>query len=213
MNIFFTTLKRLVLTVSVLISITSFSQTETNRLKAQIAFGFNKTIDNEQSAGFSSKNINFPTINLGVQYMFTESLGAKLDFGYNRSSNDDNSPEFKLNYNRINAQFVYDFRKLFRSFMPHRFAVVGHVGPGISFTKPLGNFSENKHTFLNGIIGGELHYGISQTISIFGDASLILPLSKKDKYDPQVDGYSFNGKLVTATIGVSVSLSGCQYCD
>lgn len=213
MNISFTKLKHLVLFVSVLISITSFGQSKTNRMKAQIALGFNKTVGNEQSTGFPSKTINFPTINLGVQYMFSETLGTKLDLGYNRSSNDDNSPEFKLNYTRINAQFVYDFSKLFRSFIPPRLAAVGHVGPGISFTKPLGNYSENKCTFLNGIIGGELHYGITQTVSVYGDASLTIPLSTKNKYNPAIDGYSFNGKLLTATIGVSVSLSGCQFCD
>ncbi len=214
MHISFTKLKHLVLLVFVcLISFANFGQSETNKLKAQIAFGFNKTVGNGQSAGFSSKTINFPTINLGVQYMFSETLGAKLDFGYNRSSNDKNSPEFKLNYSRVNGQLVYDFSKLFSFFLPPRFAVIGHTGLGISFSKPLGSYVNNKYTFINGIIGGELHYGISQTVSIFGDASLILPLSKKDKYNSDVDGYSFNGKLLTTTIGVSVSLSGCQYCD
>ncbi len=168
---------------------------------------------NEQNAGFSSKTINYPTINLGVQYMFSETLGTKLDLGYNRSSNDTNSPEFKLNYTRINGQLVYDFSKMFSFFLPSRFTTLGHAGPGISFTKPLGSYVNNKYTFINGIIGGELHYGISRTVSIYGDAALILPLSKKDKYNPAIDGYSFNGKLLTATIGVSVSLSGCKYCD
>ena len=54
----------------------------------QIAFGFNKPFASQQSEGFSTKNVNFHTINLGVQHMFSKKLGAKLDIGYSRASND-----------------------------------------------------------------------------------------------------------------------------
>ena len=97
--------------------------------------------------------------------------------------------------------------------IPRGFALVSHLGPGLSFTKPLGNYAKNKYTFLNGMAGLELHYGISETLSVYGDVSYVLALSQKDKYDPVVYGFSFNGNLLTAAIGVSVSLSGCRYCD
>ncbi|NND52359.1 MAG: cell envelope biogenesis protein OmpA, partial [Flavobacteriaceae bacterium] len=57
------------------------------------------------------------------------------------------------------------------------------------------------------------HFGVARTVSVFGDLSYALGLSGKDKYDPAVDGYSFNGDLLYAAIGVSVSLSGCYNCD
>ena len=67
--------------------------------------------------------------------------------------------------------------------------------------------------FINAMAGLELHYGISETLSVYGDVSYVLALTQKDKYNPAIDGFSFNGNLLTATIGVSVSLSGCRYCD
>ena len=213
MYIIFKRIKVLLFTLlSLFLSLQLFSQAETNEWKMQIAFGFNKPFASQQSEGFSTKNVNFPTINLGVQHMFNNKLGTKLDFGYNRASNDDKSPEFKFNYTRINAQLVYDFTNDI-GFLPHRTAMVVHFGPGMSFTKPLANYSANKHSFFNGLVGLELHYGISETLSVFGDLSYILALSKKEKYDPVIDGFSYNGNMVTATIGLSVSLSGCRYCD
>lgn len=189
-----------------------YSQTETSRWKFQIAFGVNNPIDDNTSDEYATKGLNFPTINLGIQRMFTSEMGAKLDFGYNRSVNDSDSPEFKLNYSRINAQFVYDFKSTFR-FLPPRFVVVGHVGPGFSFSKPLGSFSNNTYTYLNGMAGLEFHYGIARSVSVYTDVSYIMGLSGKDKYDPVIDGFSFNGDVLTVTVGVSVSLSGCYFCD
>ena len=191
----------------------TLAQAETNKWKMQIAFGLNKPLNTQQSEGYYSKNVNFPTINLGVQHMFNRSFGAKLDFGYNRASNENDSPEFKLNYTRINGQLVYDFSKDLSFFLPPQFATVLHFGPGISITKPLANYAENKHTFINGLAGFEIHYGISQTVSVYSDVSYILALSKKEKYDPATDGFSFNGDMMTFTIGLSVSLSGCRYCN
>lgn len=214
MTIIFNKIKTgLITTCIMLISLQIYAQADTNEWKMHLAFGFNKPLSSEQNEGYSSKNVNFPTINLGVQHMFSRSLGAKLDFGYNRSSNDDNSPEFKLNYSRVNAQLVYDLTNDLSFMIPQGFALVSHLGPGMSFTKPLANYAENKHTFLNGMAGLELHYGISETLSVYGDVSYVLALSQKDKYNPAVDGFSFNGNLLTATLGVSVSLSGCRYCD
>ena len=144
--------------------------------------------------------------------MFTPEMGAKIDFGYNRSVNDKDSPDFKLNYSRINAQFVYDFKSMM-TFLPSQMVVIGHIGPGYSFTKPLGSFSENKYSFLNAMAGLEFHYGVARSVSVYADLSYIMGLSGKDKYDPALDGFSFNGDLLTITVGVSVSLSGCYFCD
>jgi hypothetical protein len=194
------------------ISIGSFSQTETNQWKFQIGFGFNNPIDDVKEDDFYSEYVNFPTINMGVQYMFKPQLGAKIDLGYNRAVNGSGSPEFKFNYSRVNVQFVYDFTYIMH-FLPQQMAVLGHIGPGVSFTKPLGVYAENKYTFLNVLAGLEVHYGIARTVSVFGDFSYAMGLSGKDKYDPEINGFSFNGDLMFFSVGISVSLSGCYYCE
>lgn len=187
------------------------SQTERELWKLQFGIGFNNPIDNISEDNYFTKSINFVSLNLGVQHMFKPRLGAKLDLSYNRSQSDSQSDEFKLNYTRVNAQLVYDASDVI-TFLPPRFNVVGHVGPGISFSSPLGAFADNKQTFFNAMAGIEFHYGISQGFSVYTDFSYILGFGS-DKYNTLTDGFAFNGNVFTATIGVSVALSGCQYCD
>lgn len=190
----------------------SFAQRDTDKFRLQLAFGVNNPIDAGENDGYYSKSLNLPTVNLGLQYMFTPQLGGKLDFGFNRAKNADGSEAFKLNYSRINAQITYDFSYLI-GFLPEPISILAHAGPGVSFTKPLADDSENTYTYLNGLIGMELHYKLSKTLSVFGDVGYAKSLSGKSKYDTAVDGYSFNGDLVYATIGLSVAISGCRYCN
>lgn len=193
------------------ITFTGFSQDDTSTWKLQFAVGANHPMGSDQNEGYGFKAVNFPSINLGLQYMFMGNLGAKVDFGYNRASDDGGNSEFKLNYSRVNAQAVYDFSE-FIGFLPMQLRTVAHAGPGLSFSKPLGDFSDNTYTYLNVMAGLELHYGISRGVSVYGDVSYILGLSGSDKYNPQVDGFSFNGDVMTISVGISVSLSGCRYC-
>lgn len=214
MNISFTKLKRLVvLIVFCFISFTNFSQSDINKWKVQIAFGINYPDVDGFIKGFEAKPLNFPTINLGVQNMFAKSVGAKLDLGYNRFSNAETSAEFKTNYTRINAQLVYDTSNDLR-FLPPSIGLVGHFGPGLSFIKPLGNYSDNNHSFFNVLAGLEIHYRIAKTVSVYTDVSYIMKLSGGKTYDPVSEGYgTFNNNLFNLSLGLSVSLSGCQYCD
>lgn len=199
--------------IAILLSCSFFilmSQNAKSVLKAQVALGMNNPSSSGFVDTFEAKPINFPTVNLGLQYMFKEQLGAKFDFGFNRFSNSDDSPEFKDNYSRLNIQFVYDATPL--GFLPPRVGLVGHAGPGYTFVKPLGIYSDNNISFLNVMAGLEIHYGLSDTVSVFTDASYIYGFAKD--FDPVTDGYgSFNGNLTTITFGVSFSLSGCYYCN
>lgn len=188
-----------------------FSQGDTSTVKAQFALGVNSPSQNGFVDSFESKSINFPSINLGIQYMFKPKIGAKLDFGYNRFSNLSNTPEFKVNYTRLNAQLVYDATHVL-GFLSPQMGTFIHAGPGFSTIKPLGNYTQNDTSFLNVMGGIEFHYGISDTLSIYLDGSYILGLGKD--FNPVSEGFgSFNGNILTLTIGAAISLSGCQYCD
>ncbi|WP_298551638.1 cell envelope biogenesis protein OmpA [uncultured Algibacter sp.] len=191
------------------IGFSSFSQGDTSTFKAQFALGVNSPLSNGFVNDFEANSINFPTINLGLQYMFKQRLGAKLDFGYNRFSNLDNTPEFKVNYARINVQLVYD-ASIITSFS-NKMRAFAHAGPGFSMIKPLGNYRSNNTSFLNVMGGIEFHYGVSDKLSVFMDTSYIFGFSKD--FNPVSAGFgSFNGDLLTITFGASISLSGCYYC-
>ncbi|WP_233244018.1 outer membrane beta-barrel protein [Tamlana fucoidanivorans] len=186
-----------------------YSQSDTSTLKAQFALGVNSPSSAGFVTDFEANSVNFPSINLGLQYMFWEPLGVKLDFGYNRFSSANNSPDFKVNYTRINGQLVFDASH-FTSFL-NRMGAFVHVGPGVTMIKPLGNYGENKTSYLNTITGLELHYAMSDKLSVYLDASYIVGFS--DDFDPVESGFgSFNGNMFTLTIGASISLSGCYYC-
>ncbi|NJX15864.1 outer membrane beta-barrel protein [Tamlana crocina] len=186
-----------------------WAQSDTSTVKAQFALGVNSPSQAGFVSDFESEAINFPSINLGLQYMFKPKFGAKLDFGYNRFSNVENTPEFKVNYSRINAQLVFDASEML-SFSKHT-GLFLHVGPGYSMVKPLGNYGENKTSFLNALGGLELHYGVSDALSVYLDGSYIFGFT--DDFNPVSNGFgSFNGNVLTITFGASISLSGCYYC-
>ena len=189
-------------------SLLGFSQGDTGSIIAQFALGVNSPSSSGFVDDFESNSINFPSINLGLQYMFKPKLGAKLDFGYNRFSDTGDSPEFKVNYTRFNAQLVYNLSNIIPI---NRIGTFIHAGPGLTMISPLGNYVENDTSFLNAMAGIEFHYGVSDTLSVYLDTSYILGFGKD--FDPILDGYgSFNGNLLTVTIGASISLSGCYYC-
>ncbi len=196
----------------ILVSSMVSAQKNTEKWKLQLALGINNPIDNGENDGFYTKYLNFPSVNLGIQHMFNNKFGAKIDYGFNRSESDAGSKFFKLNYSRVNFQFVYNVSSVLR-FLPEPIKIVTHIGPGMSFTQPLGNDSENTYTYLNMLSGFEVHYKISRSFSIFSDVSYAYSLSSKDKYDALLDGFSFNGDLLYASVGISVSLSGCYYCN
>ena len=71
-------------------------------------------------------------------------------------------------------QAVYDLGNLIR--LPQNYAIMAHAGPGFTFVKPLGDYTDNKESFLNAMAGLEFHYGISQSLSLFLDTSYIYAL-------------------------------------
>ncbi|MEM9680865.1 MAG: cell envelope biogenesis protein OmpA [Bacteroidota bacterium] len=188
-------------------------QKSTSVWKAQVALGINYPFTDGFVDGTFAQPINFPTVNLGIQHMLTEQYGVKLDYGFNRFANDDDSPEFKVNYSRINAQFIYDPTQ-YLTFLPTRVRTVLHAGPGIAFVTPLGNLGDNEQSYLNGLVGLEVHYAINEKVSVYVDGAYIHGFTSLDNYDPVLNGLgAFNGSLINITFGVSLSLSGCYYCN
>lgn len=193
-----------------MLSFSAGSQESTNIIKAQFGLGLGSPSQGGFVQGFEGKPLNFPTVNLGLQYMFKPKVGAKLDYGFSRISNSENTSLFKLNYSRINMQVVYNANTIFG--LPPRAAIFLHAGPGYSMVRPLGNYTENKASFFNVMGGIEFHYGLSDTLSIYTDVSYINGFGKD--FNPVTDGNgSFNGNLLTLTFGASISLSGCYFCD
>lgn len=186
---------------------------DTAKWKALIAVGVNYPTTDGFVNGSYAQSVNFPTVNLGIQHMLTRQYGVKLDYGFNRFKNADNTPDFKINYARVNAQFVYDPTQ-YLTFLPMRLRTVAHAGPGLAFVKPLGLLRDNKQTYLNLNAGLEIHYGINEKVSIYTDIAYLYGVTSLDDYNPVLTGLgAFNGSVFNLTFGLAVSLSGCKYCD
>lgn len=186
---------------------------DTSKWKALVAVGFNSPSSDGFIEGTEVQSLNFPTVNLGIQHMFKSQFGVKLDFGFNRFKIDNVDPEVKINYSRINAQFVFD-PSGYIGFLPPRIRTILHAGPGFSFVKPLGNLGDNKQSYLNLLGGLEIHYALTEKVSIYTDIAYIYGLTSLDDYDPVLSGLgAFNGSVFNLTFGIAVSLSGCQFCD
>lgn len=199
--------------IIVLISFNSAAQLrDTDRWRAVFSVGGNYPTADGFVKGSYAESFNFPTVNLGIQHMMTREFGVKLDFGFNRFKNHADTPEFKINYSRFNAHFLFDPTDLM-GFMPPFIRTVVHVGPGLSFAKPLGTLGDNKQTYLNGNAGIELSYGVSDKVSIFADASYIYGFTSLDDYNPALNGLgAFNGSVFNLTFGVAISIGKCRYC-
>lgn len=186
---------------------------ETSKWKALFAVGVNYATTDGFVKGSYAQPLNFPTVNLGIQHMLKSQYGVKLDYGFNRFKNADDTPDFKINYSRINAQFVFDPSE-YIGFLPRRLRTVVHAGPGLAFVKPLGTLGDNKQTFVNLLGGFELHYAINEKVSVYTDVAYLYGLTSLDDYNPALNGLgAFNGSVFNLTFGVAISLSGCQYCD
>ncbi|MGJ8548084.1 cell envelope biogenesis protein OmpA [Winogradskyella wichelsiae] len=185
----------------------------TAKWKALFAVGLNYPTTDGFVNGSYAKSVNFPTVNLGIQHMLTNRYGVKLDYGFNRFKNSSDTPDFKINYSRINAQFVFDPTE-YIGFVPMRMRTILHAGPGISFVKPLGTLGDNKQTYANVLGGLELHYAINEKVSVYTDVAYIYGLTSLDDYNPASTGLgAFNGSVFNLTFGLAISLDGCRYCN
>lgn len=200
--------------VILLLSFSSNAQLkDTSKWKALIGVGLNRPFNNGFVDGVKAKPQNLPTVTLGIQHMLKRHYGLRLDFGFNRFKNDESSPDFKINYTRLNAQFIYNPSD-YLEFLPTRWQTFLHLGPGIAFVKPLGGLDKNKQSYPNINFGLELHYEINDKVSIYTDIAYLYGLTTLEDYTPTLNGLgAFNGNILNLTFGVAIALSGCQYCN
>ncbi|MDW5289234.1 cell envelope biogenesis protein OmpA [Formosa sp. PL04] len=195
-----------------LFSLNGFAQIDEDVLRFEMSFGGNHALESGFSEGYSGNSVNIPTLNIGAQYMFTNNIGAKLDLGFNRIKGSED--DFKINYTRVNAQGVYDYSSILGVEEKKPLKLQVHAGPGFSFVRPLGGLNNVDQNYFNAMIGTNILYALNRNSSVFFDVSYIHGFTKPETYSPLSEGLgAFNGSMITFTIGISLSLSGCYYCN
>ena len=190
----------------------AFAQSETEVFRLQIGLGVNSPLGADIAPQFDAKIVNIPSVQFGLRYVFKRNLGAKLDIHYNRFSSTGTDRAFKLNYTRVNLEGVYNVSDKLK-FLSTRSRIMVHLGPGLSMSKPLGIYSAHSATFLNLNAGVAYEFALSKRVSLFSDLNYTHSFASENAYDVIIDGYSFNGAMIQVSVGISMALSGCKYCE
>lgn len=145
----------------------------------------------------------FTHIGAGVSYDFDETFGAKLDFGMDEFSvqNDVRGMKTGVSNLRITAQGVVNLSSLAdsRSFY-NKFNVLAHGGAGISVLNS--DIPEYKNTdhLLNIVVGITPRYEVAENFYLTADFSTVANVSQH---------YLFNGEL--SYQGAANSFTGLMY--
>lgn len=168
-------------------------------LKPYKTFTYNYGIDN-------------PTpflVNLGARYMFNTKIGLKIDGGFHRFKNNDNSLEFTTEYYRGSLQGVINIANIadLKSTFLKNFGLLLHTGAGVSninFKTPI----DGNDWTIHGIIGLTPQVKLSERISLQADLSIITNLSQDKNFDGvgDVEDNFFDGNILTTTIGLAFNL-------
>lgn len=193
------------------------SMVSAQTLTLDLGVGINSPSD-DFSTGYKAKGINGLTVDAGIRYMFMKKLGVKADLGFNRYASDDNSIDFKANLTRVNLQAYYNLWDNLYDMqirLPERLAIFVHAGPGMTFIKPLSEpFNNTKSSNFNVLGGLAVHYGITDRIAVFADASNFFNLGQKQHYEGAELEDNINASMFNITFGVTISInSDCYYCQ
>ena len=152
----------------------------------------------------------FSHFGAGVSYDFDETFGAKLDFGMDEFSIQNDLREMKTGVSnlRVTAQGVVNLTTLADSRAYYnKFSVLAHGGAGISFLNS--DIPENKNTdhLLNLVIGITPRYKVGERFYLTADFSAIANVSQHYFFNGELsyDGAanSFTGLMYNATFGIA----------
>lgn len=189
---------------------------EMNRLSIDANIGGTNAI-RPYATDYWSNSIGLFHTNLGARYMFNNSFGIKLDFGFDRLKNDEfggnsNSLGFSSQYLRTSFQLVANLSRFmhFENFAP-RFGLIIHGGAGYSTNKnsnaPLfGNWdSPDKDNMVNFIVGLTPQFKLNSKWSINADIAIVNHIYQQRTWDltEKVNRRGFDGLMTNLTVGVS----------
>lgn len=146
----------------------------------------------------------------GISYDFDETLGAKLDFGMDEFSiqNDLRGKKTGVSNLRVTAQGVVNLTNLAdsRAFY-NKFNILAHGGAGISILNSDIDEYKNTDHLLNIVIGITPRYEIGENFYLSADFSAIANVSQHYFFNGELSyngaANSFTGLMYNATIGIA----------
>ena len=169
--------------------------------------GLNKPV-RTMTPGYYNEVFNSLHADLGVRYMFSPKFGLKLDFGYDKFTDGDNSLEFESKSLRTSLQGVVNVgRALNFETWTNTIGLLVHGGFGASQLTSETGF-EDEDYMVNGILGLTGQVKLSNSVVLTGDLTGIVNAQQNWNFDgmSQTRTGPFDGILVNASVGLTFYL-------
>ncbi|MFA9191602.1 OmpA family protein [Flavobacterium sp. FZUC8N2.13] len=177
-----------------------------NKWSIELNAGVNKTTG-AMTTGFYTATPNLFHADLGVRYMFNPKFGLKLDFGYDKLKEGNESFAFDSNYLRTDLQGIINLGRVLNfETWTNRIGLLGHGGFGVSMLTSDGFNGEDY--MANGIAGLTTQYRISNSVALTADFTGIINGNQSYNFDgmSQTNAKAFNGSIFNASLGLTFYL-------
>lgn len=178
-----------------------------DRWSIEVNGGVNKPT-RTMTAGHYTSTLNPFHADLGVRYMFNPKFGLKLDFGYDKFKEHDDSAPFESTYLRTSLQGVVNLgRVLSFEDWTDTFGLLAHGGVGVSQLTSDEGF-DGEDYMGNGILGLTGQVKLSNSIVLTGDLTGIVNGKQNHNFDGNgtVTTGAFDGVLLNASVGFTFYL-------
>jgi OOP family OmpA-OmpF porin len=200
---------------AVLFSFTSIGQfEENNKWSLDLGGGFTNAVK-PYTDGYFSNTYDLFHASGGVRYMFNNKYGFKVDFGYDRITNDDKgdngySLPFQTDYYRASLQGFADLGRMlmFENFTNH-LSLLFHAGGGFSMLRSdTVSFDGEDERMVNLMFGFTPQVKLGKRAALFLDASFIWHIYQQKTFDmfSPVAKRGFDGLVANLSLGLNIYL-------
>jgi outer membrane protein OmpA-like peptidoglycan-associated protein len=200
---------------AVLFSFTSLGQfEENNKWSLDLGGGFTNAVK-PYTDGYFSNTYDLFHASGGVRYMFNNKYGFKVDFGYDRITNDDKgdngySLPFQTDYYRASLQGFADLGRMlmFENFTNH-LSLLFHAGGGFSMLRSdTVSFDGEDERMVNLMFGFTPQVKLGKRAALFLDASFIWHIYQQKTFDmfSPVAKRGFDGLVANLSLGLNIYL-------
>ena len=198
-----------------LFSFTTLGQfEENNKWSLDLGGGLTNAVK-PYTEGYFSNTYDLFHASGGVRYMFNNKYGFKVDFGYDRITNDDKgdngfSLPFQTDYYRASLQGIADIGRMlmFENFTNH-LSLLFHAGGGFSMLRSdTISFDGEDERMVNLMFGFTPQVKLGKRAALFLDASFIWHIYQQKTFDmlSPVAKRGFDGFVANASIGLNIYL-------
>ncbi|MFL9829534.1 OmpA family protein [Flavobacterium sp. ST-87] len=167
--------------------------------------GVNKPL-RAMTPGYSTATLNPFHADLGVRYMFNPKFGLKLDFGYDKFQERDDTAPFESRMIRTSLQGVINLgRTLNFETWTNTIGLLAHGGFGVSQLSAKDNGFDGEDYMGHGILGLTGQIRLSNSVALTGDLSGLVYGRQNYNFDGM--GAASTGALDGVTLNASVGLT------